>query len=58
MSVDKFLDDSLDFSINGMLGMELPEIWELDERVAWLENFLNIHKKEKILLICSDIEVV
>lgn len=58
LSSQKYPDDSISLAINGMLMHEIPEAWVQDERVEWLKSFLKEMKDDKILMICSDREVV
>jgi len=51
-------DDSIALAINGMMMHDIAEAWMQDERVGWLKKFLKEMKNEKVLLICSDREVV
>jgi ATP-dependent helicase HepA len=58
LSMERDQDDSIALAINGLLMREIPEAWVQDERIEWLKGFLKQMKEEKILLICSDREVV
>lgn len=57
-AADKDQDRSTDIQENGLLITGYAEGWQKDERVVWLAKFLKEHKKDKILLICEDIQVV
>lgn len=57
-AIEKYPDDEISLSLNGMLMRELPEAWQIDERMVWLKGFLKKMKDDKVLLICSDREVV
>jgi len=58
MTMAKNDDDTIAIAQNGMLMHDIPEAWVTDERVEWLKGFLKERKDDKILLICSDREVV
>ena len=50
---------SIDLRLNGLLILEDRSTeWCEDERVRWLTTFLKEHENDKVLLVCSDINVV
>ncbi len=50
---------SIDLNLNGLLPIaDRSAEWSEDERIAWLTQFLKQHENDKVLLICSDIDVV
>ena len=58
LSMDRDPDDSISMAINGLLMHDIPEAWPQDERIEWLKKFLKEMENKKILLICSDRDVV
>ncbi|MFA6834969.1 MAG: RNA polymerase-associated protein RapA [Fibrobacteraceae bacterium] len=57
-AVAKDPDHSIDIQENGLLATDYRDGWVLDERILWLNDFLNDHKDDKVLLICEDLHVV
>ncbi|HSQ41284.1 MAG TPA: RNA polymerase-associated protein RapA, partial [Fibrobacteraceae bacterium] len=58
MTMERDPENSIGIAINGLMMHNIPDAWNLDERVVWLKDFLQEMKEEKVLLICSDQEVV
>lgn len=56
--IEQQRDASIDLGMNGMLLLNAAQHWPADERVVWLTKFLGTMKDQKVLLLCSDREVV